>query len=398
MIAPDLKKVIPFFQPIIRAADRSVFAYEVLAREERDGRIHSLGPYFEDPAVPDLDKLRLDLHVRKRAFEAYAASGSKAKLFINLKPSWVCMNRKHHKKLPTLAMLDQYAIDPQHLVIEVTEEELTGDYEVFGKQLTEYRKAGCMLAIDDFGKGASNVERIAHVMPDIIKLDRSIVQKTDTHRSFYEICSAMSAFGAVSGFNLLFEGVETASQLERCVKTGWCYLQGFIFSQAKPEFETEYDNEDLLSDILSLQSSQERWHIRRRHDVCTTMESEIERLRPLIPLDEETLRESPALHDLAKELPYYCVRCLVCNDKGKVLSRAYQLEGYGVVTVMEDGPSIGNFWGLFAQGLYALHGDGRGYLSDIYKNVTNKENVVTYMHKLRQDRLLCVEIMPMALY
>jgi len=398
MIAPDFKKVVPFFQPIIRTADCRVFAYEVLAREERDGKIHSLGPYFEDPAVSDLDKLKLDLHVRELAFAAYAASGSKAKLFINLKPSWIYMHRERYDKLPTLAMLAQYGIDPQNIVIEVTEEELFGDYDIFAKQLAEYRKAGCMLAIDDFGKGASNVERIAHIMPDIIKIDRSIVQKTDTHHSFYEICSAMSAFGAVSGFNLLFEGVETASQLERCVKTSWCYLQGFIFSQAKPGFETEYDNEDLLSDILSLQNSQERWHIRRRHDVCTTMESEIERLRPLISLEEEALRESPALHDLAKELPYYCVRCFVCSDEGKLLSHTYQLEGHAVVTVMEDRPSIENFWGLFAQGLYALRGEERGYLSDIYKNVTTKENIVTYIHKLRQDRLLCVDIMPTVLY
>ena len=398
MIAPDLKKVIPFFQPIISTADRGVYAYEVLAREERDGRIYSLGPYFEDPAVSDLDKLTLDLHVRKLAFETYAASGSKGKLFINLKPSWIYMHREHYDKLPTLAMLDQYAIDPQNIVIEVTEEELIGDYGIFGKLLTEYRKAGCMLAIDDFGRGASNVERIAHIMPDIIKLDRSIVQKTDTHHSFYEICSAMSAFGAVSGFNLLFEGVETASQLERCIKTGWCYLQGYVFSPAKPGFETEYANGKLLTDILYIQNAREGWNIRRRSEVCTTMESEMERLRPLIPLEEETLREPAALHGLAKELPYYCVRCFVCNDEGKLLSHIYQMEGHAVVVITNDKPGTGIFWELFTQALDALHGERLGHLSSIYKNVATKEHVMTYTHKLRQDRLLCVDIMSTVLY
>ena len=396
MTAPDFATAVPYFQPIIRSADRAVFAYEVLAREERDGRTRSLGPYFEDPAVSDLDKLKLDVHIRKLAFAAYAASGSTAKLFINLKPSWVYKYRMHDS--PTLAMLEQYKIDPQNIVIEVTEEEMTGDPGVFGQLLTEYRKAGCMLAIDDFGKGASNVERIAHVMPDIIKIDRSIVQKTDTHHSFYEICSAMSAFGAVSGFNLLFEGVETAFQIERCLKTGWCYLQGFVFSQARPGLETEYANAELLSDILAVQGAREDWNMRRRNELCEAMVSEVERLRPLIPLEIDALSGPAALHGLAIGLPYYCVRCFVCDDRGNLLSQVYHLTGEVPVTGVDDISSMGIFWDQFTQGLCALHGRRLGHLSGTYKDVATKENVMTYMHKLRQDRLLCVDIMSTMLY
>jgi hypothetical protein len=254
-----------------------------------------------------------------------------------------------------------------------------------------------MLAVDDFGKGESSVERIAHVTPDIIKIDRSIVQKTDTHRSFYEICSAMSSFGAVSGFDLLFEGVETAFQLERCVKTGWCYLQGYIFSQARPGFATDYANRGLLSDILFIENARENWNIKCRNDVSAKMESEVERLRPLIPMEEEALMEPAALHDFAKALPYYCVRCLVCDDKGRRLTHVYQLEGH-MVTVVSGNPAVGIFHGLFTQGLDATYAGRPGYLSSMYKNVATKENVMTYMYKLRQDRLLCVDIMSTVLF
>jgi EAL domain-containing protein (putative c-di-GMP-specific phosphodiesterase class I) len=392
MDAPDFKRAVPFFQPIIKSADLGVFAYEVLAREERNGRIHSLGPYFEDPTVSDLDKLTLDIHLRKIAFETYAASGCQAKLFVNLKPSWIEMHKERYKGLSTLAMLEKHKIDPQNIVIEVTEEELTGDHDVFGKLLTEYRNAGCMLAIDDFGKGSSSVERIAQVMPDIIKVDHAIVREMDTQRSFYDICRAMGAFGAVSGFDLLFEGVETSFQLERCLKTGWCYLQGYLFAKARPGFETEYANKDLLADILTIQNAKEEWNIRHRSELYVNMVREVDRLAPLAPLDEKALLQPVALRALAQGLPHYCVRCFVCDDKGRLLSRVYRLEGHDAVTLSDGPSSVGFSYETFVRGLSDVYKD-KGYLTDIYKNVATKEDVMTYMHMQRRDRLLCVDIM-----
>ncbi|MDR2893331.1 MAG: EAL domain-containing protein [Deltaproteobacteria bacterium] len=420
MTVPDLKAVVPFFQPIIKTSDLGVFGYEVLARELHDGKIRSLGPYFEDPAVSDQDKLILDICVRERAFAAYAASGSTAKLFINLKPSWVYDDKEQNTPQAILSMLDRYRIDPQNIVVEVTEEELLGDSEVFGKLLTVYRKAGCMLAIDDFGKGESSVERIAHVMPDIIKLDHSIVRKTDTHRSFYEICRAMGFFGDISGFDLLFEGVETPFQLERCVRTGWCYVQGYVFSPARPGFETDYANRDLLADILTIDEVRQECYRKQRDEILAEMESEVERLRSLLPLVPDASvapasavgsdfyvcadnsevakawREPGALEAFAKELPYYCVRCCVCDQKGRRLSNIYQLGGDGTARPLGGASPAEISSGVFRRGMNVLHGKGLGYLSDPYKNVATKENVATYMHRLCQDRLLCVDIISTA--
>jgi len=382
--------VVPFFQPIIRTTDLGVFAYEVLAREERDGKVYSLGPYFEDPAVPGEDKLAVDACVRERAFAAYAAAGCDAKLFVNLEPAWVCMHRERHGTLPVLDMLERYGIDPQNIVIEVTEAELTGDGDVFGKLLSEYRKAGCMLAVDDFGKGASSMERIAHVTPDIIKIDHSIVRKTDTHRSFFDICGAMRSFGSMSGFDLLFEGVETASQLERCTRTGWCYLQGFLFSRARPGFGTDYDNRDLLSDILFLEGAWKRWNMERRNEVAAKMELEVERLRSLIPLEESALAEPAALRDFMNALPLYCVHGFVCDHSGRRLSRGDPFAAGDAATRFPRG--------VFTQGASALSGTKAGYLSGVHKNVATKEDVMTYMHRLDRDRLLCVDIMSTVLF
>ena len=107
--------------------------------------------------------------------------------------------------------------------------------------------------------------------------------------------------------------------------------------------------------------------------------------------------EPAALHGLASALPYYCIRCFVCDYRGNLLSQVYHLDGHDAVRTAEGLPGSGVFWHVFTQGLSVLHRDGRGYMSGIYKNVVTKENVMTYMHTLGQDRLLCVDIMPTVL-
>ena len=49
---------------------------------------------------------------------------------------------------------------------------------------------------------------------------------------------------------------------------------------------------------------------------------------------------------------------------------------------------------FFGKGLDILHSGREGFLSDIYKKVDTKEDVVTYMHMLGNDRILCIDILP----
>ena len=393
MRMPSLDTVIPYFQPIISADEQEVFAYEVLARELLDGKACSLGPFFESKKIPDSVKFKLDMHVGSLAMEAYVASGSKSKLFINLKPSWVYAYKGQNTPFPTLLLIEKFGIDPRNVVIEVTEEDLMGDYEVLGRLLAEYRREGCLLAIDDFGKGASNFERIAHVMPDIIKIDKSIIPRMDSYRSFFDICHAMASFGDVAGFDLLFEGVETASQLESCVAAKGRYFQGYVFSRVRAEIDEPFENQQLLRDIFSIRLYREGLMLQRREEVSCEMEWKIENLRLRIPAEEEKLRQAGALQAFGAALPYYCIRCFICDRSGRQLSHIYSLEPGGAVTVQPGESSAWMLRNFFSRGMDMLHGGRVGVLSVVYKNVDTKEDVVTYMHMLGNDRILCVDIL-----
>ncbi|MDR0576343.1 MAG: EAL domain-containing protein [Candidatus Accumulibacter sp.] len=392
MNIPDLRYAVPFFQPIIAVDSVDVFAYEVLAREVRDGKVKSLGPFFEDPRVSNADKLVVDRHIRALALKEFADSGSDAKLFMNMKPSWITAQGQKDEGA-VLSLIETLGLDPGLIVIEVTEEELLSELDEFSRLVANYRRRGYLLAIDDFGKGASSIERIACITPDIVKIDSSIVQRMDSHRSFFDICQAMTAFGDISGFDLLFEGVETAYQLERCVAARGKYLQGYVFSKAREKMDAEFENRNLLDSILSIRTRRSLASIRLRNEFSAEMERIVNDLQELVPKRTgDDLIAPDALLALAGALPYYCVRCFVCDMRGRQLSHLYQIGADGKVSVRGNDGSQWLFRDFFAQGLGVLRNGNPGYLSEIHKDVETKGNVATYMHVLTDDRLLCVDI------
>ena len=392
MRAGELQNAFPYFQPIVRRDDANVFAYEVLGRIEREGKVYSLGPFFEDPAIPDAEKLAIDLIIREKAFATYAAEERKAKLVINLKPSWVFNCSDASSKAHTLKLIEKYNLDPTNIVIEITEEELLGDMDKFSRLVSQYRKAGCMLAIDDFGKGASSIDRIAYLTPDIIKIDSSIVRQVDQQRSFFDISNAMSSFGSFSGFDILFEGIETPYELEACIEARGRYYQGYIFSKARPKMDGDFENRELLRGIIAMSQYQTFARMERRQRIIDEIKNCVQGLYTVAYPTPDSLALPEALMPLTKALPPYCLLCFVCDKFGTEISYRYGLTHSE--TIVSD--MRGTCWfynDFFNSGLYELHSGREAYLSGRYKNVLTKGDVVTYMQPLPGDLCLCVDIL-----
>jgi EAL domain-containing protein (putative c-di-GMP-specific phosphodiesterase class I) len=77
--------------------------------------------------------------------------------------------------VPTLEMIKATGIDPKRVVIEITESQ--GDIEMLKDMVAVYHEAGLMVAVDDFGAGASQVDRVEALRPDIVKLDMRLFSR-----------------------------------------------------------------------------------------------------------------------------------------------------------------------------------------------------------------------------
>ena len=130
------------------------------------------------------------------------------------------------------AALDSSGLDPQRLVLEMTETALVRDATVAARRLHELRRLGIRLAIDDFGTGYSSLSYLRQFPVDILKIDRSFVDSITSREQVPAIVRGLLDLGRTLELEMIAEGVELEVQRDR-LRAEHCDLaQGFLF--AKP--------------------------------------------------------------------------------------------------------------------------------------------------------------------
>ena len=89
------------------------------------------------------------------------------------------------------------------------------------------------IALDDFGTGFSSLEYLRNVEFDLLKIDKTFIDKLDSTRDYGLVASIIS-MGRILGMRVVAEGVEDASQVQRLRQIGCDYIQGFYYSRPLP--------------------------------------------------------------------------------------------------------------------------------------------------------------------
>ena len=133
--------------------------------------------------------------------------------------------------------LERSQISPEFLEIEITEHSLLQEIPLVSTQLESLKKLGVSLTIDDFGTGYSNMDYLARLHIDVLKLDRSFVSHIFGSEEYRIIVNAIIKMAKVLGIKVVAEGIETESELEILTGLECDYGQGYLWSPAVPEGE-----------------------------------------------------------------------------------------------------------------------------------------------------------------
>jgi EAL domain-containing protein (putative c-di-GMP-specific phosphodiesterase class I) len=223
-----------FFQPFIDTATGEIAGIEALGRLlQPDGTYSSVGPLFSGGKLAPLDLRQLDRDIRDDALRCFRDAPSDWFLSLNISPRWISRTRAG-QPLPSLRQLEQHGIDPRRIVFEITE--LSGNQQRLLDVVRCYRQAGSRIAIDDFGSGYSQLDRVLELTPDILKLDMRLFQAAARGGPSSEVVKALALMAEKTGCWIIAEGVETEQELEFALECGARYVQGFVFAQADRAF------------------------------------------------------------------------------------------------------------------------------------------------------------------
>jgi EAL domain-containing protein (putative c-di-GMP-specific phosphodiesterase class I) len=91
---------------------------------------------------------------------------------------------------------------------------------------------GCVLSVDDFGRGYSSLAYLARLPVAILKLDREFLADIETDERGATLVAGVIDLGRRLGMDVVAEGVENPAQLRILREMGCRYLQGWLFGRA----------------------------------------------------------------------------------------------------------------------------------------------------------------------
>lgn len=219
-------KVVSYFQPIINNQTQKIEKYESLVRlVSEDGRI--ISPYeFLHISKKGTYYNRITQRVLDNSFNILHMI--QTKLSINLSALDI---EKEETRNYIYKLLDDYKDDTQRLIFELLEDENVKDFNSIREFVKRVKSMGVSIAIDDFGAGYSNFERLMAFDPDIIKIDGSLIRdilENDYNKSVVE---TIVTFAKKQNISVVAEFVETKEIFEYLKSIGVDYSQGYYFGK-----------------------------------------------------------------------------------------------------------------------------------------------------------------------
>jgi len=135
------------------------------------------------------------------------------------------------------ALIADSGMDPEALVLEITESVLMQDAEITLAQLREIKEIGVRFAVDDFGTGYSSLSYLKTFPLDYLKIDRAFVRDLESSESDLEIVRTIIAMSTRLKLLIIAEGVETPAQLRILQSQDCTFMQGFLLSRPVPAAE-----------------------------------------------------------------------------------------------------------------------------------------------------------------
>jgi diguanylate cyclase (GGDEF)-like protein len=225
-------RMLPHYQPIVRLDSGEIVGLEALARmRTTDDRILAAGAFHDAMADP-----RIAYRLTDCMLAAVAADISRW-LAMDIPFQHVGVNvttgdfQGGDLDARIIRAFGKAGVPLRHVILEVNELVFMGGKDnMVARSVEKLRERGILVALDDFGTGFASLTHLINFPVDIIKIDRSFVDRITTDMPSCIIVEALLDIARRLGMRVVAEGVETAEQAEKLRALGCTLAQGFYFA------------------------------------------------------------------------------------------------------------------------------------------------------------------------
>lgn len=375
----------PHYQPLVYVPSGTIAGYELLARTRNEnGEVLSAGGVFFDTALPTEFKIGVDRHLRQQGFDYFSQHHECGFIAINISPDWINRLGKDAAS-PTLQMIEDARLDPNRVVIEITE--TAGELKQLQRIVKQYHRSGLRVAIDDFGAGNSQIDRIIALAPDMIKLDMRFFKNAARGGLSADVLLGLMAVTERAGFEVVCEGVETIEEFCFGIDCGANYMQGFLFSPAVAEPLPDTSFKPQINELVEQFFQRKTAHLGHSIDHTRALKSAVLELK-------EQLQRGAAPHALSASplCQLGIMRLFICDHRGNQLSPNYEITAGGMC---QEARYVGYNWSWrpYFPTLLAMRDriDFDLVASPTYRDASTRRLCKTFGLFLDRERVLLVD-------
>ena len=228
--AVEEQQFILFYQPKFNAGDLSMCGVEALIRWKHP----TLGLLTPNMFIGGAEKTGLIIPMGYWALEQACRQiqlweDSENEQFLPIAVNLSAIQFEHKHLFSTLeALFDRYRINPNHLMIEITESTAMHHIDISIRTFEHLRSMGIKLAIDDFGTGHSSFLYLKNLPVDELKIDKGFIHDLTASSKEEMILESIVHLAIKLGLTVTAEGVETPLQAEILTRLGCQQMQGYL--------------------------------------------------------------------------------------------------------------------------------------------------------------------------
>jgi diguanylate cyclase (GGDEF)-like protein len=211
-------------QPIIHIGSGAIIGYEGLVRGPSDSPLHAPISLFKVARAQGLT-FETEQLCRQVVLERFAELGLPGKLFLNVSPE--CLLQCDARTGATMAVIERLGLTAERVIIELTENQPTYDYELMREAVLHYRAQGFQIAIDDLGEGFSSLRLWSELRPEYVKIDMHFIQGINADPVKLQFVRSIQEIAEKSNTRVIAEGIETQAELLVLRDLGIGFGQGY---------------------------------------------------------------------------------------------------------------------------------------------------------------------------
>lgn len=380
------------FQPIYSLAHRRTIGVEALLRTEQNNIAISPAEAYHLMASSD-KRHHLDVAVCQAHVSRYLTlqpDSSNHWLFLNVDASSLS---RPERALALANTITAQGLSANNVVLEVLEHILEVD-DALIESVSILKKAGFLIAIDDFGVGHSNLDRVCQLEPDLVKFDRhllrSAVSQPRTRNLLSRLVHLMHEIGAL----VVEEGIETEADVLVALESGCDLVQGYFVARPSanpdqdsiitPRIDAKWD-ELMVRELLKRKITRRQIELARQSFVQTA-----------ISLMQGTQFEQAATPMLS--MPDV-IRCFLLDSEGRQIGRNLNSHHAPTKTNPKFLPladTTGAVWSRRTYFQHAIDQPGVLYMSDPYLSMTDTRSCITLSMAIEIDdamHVLCADVL-----